>query len=207
MMTRLEMWLRNATRRLSKDSTAQVRSEIGEHYESARDAALGRGASPEEADRIAMAALGDARMANGQYRKVLLTVAEARMLRTSNQEARALCSGGLLKGLLIAVSVGLLCGAAVFFFALADGMALNLLLGGMMVGLLSTAPFLPIYTPSRGRVFRGLKYVLLVATLGLGFHWSWLFISCLWPLAWVEWTRASIRRKLPVAQWPRQLYL
>jgi hypothetical protein len=206
-MTRLESWLTDATRHLSKDSAAQVRSEIGEHYESARETALNGGATAEEADRMAVVALGDARTANRQYRKVLLTTAEARMLRTSNREAQALCSRGLLKGLLVAMSVGLLGGAAAFFFLLARGMALNLLLGGMMVGLLCAALFLPIYTPPRGRVFRGVKWVLLVATLGLGFHWSWLFISCLWPLAWVEWMRASIRRKVPVVEWPRQLYL
>ena len=39
------------------------------------------------------------------------------------------------------------------------------------------------------------------------FQWSWFLISCLWPLAWTEWVRASIRRKLPVASWPRHLYL
>jgi len=36
---------------------------------------------------------------------------------------------------------------------------------------------------------------------------SWLLISCLWPMAWIEWQRVSIRRKLPVAKWPKQLYL
>jgi hypothetical protein len=38
-------------------------------------------------------------------------------------------------------------------------------------------------------------------------HWSWLFFSCVFPAAWTEWTRASIRRKLPVAAWPKHLYL
>jgi len=52
---------------------------------------------------------------------------------------------------------------------------------------------------------------VLAGTLLLAFgpdalKWSWL-TSCLWPLAWIEWTRISIRRKLPVAQWPKQLYL
>ena len=37
--------------------------------------------------------------------------------------------------------------------------------------------------------------------------WSWLIASCLWPVVWIEWTRISIRRKLPVSQWPKQLYL
>jgi hypothetical protein len=47
----------------------------------------------------------------------------------------------------------------------------------------------------------------LMAVLVLAFQWSWLLIACLWPVAQVEWTRISIRRKLPVAKWPRQLYL
>ena len=56
----LETWLRRATFHLSASSAAQVRSEIQEHYESARDEARGGGATPEEADRRALASLGDA---------------------------------------------------------------------------------------------------------------------------------------------------
>jgi hypothetical protein len=48
--------------------------------------------------------------------------------------------------------------------------------------------------------------------LGLAFGPSalkmwWLLMSCLWPVVWIEWARISIRRKLPVAEWPKQLYL
>ena len=39
-MTALESWLQQATRHLSAESAAQVRTEIREHYESAREAAL-----------------------------------------------------------------------------------------------------------------------------------------------------------------------
>jgi hypothetical protein len=81
-MTRLESWLTDATRGLSKDSAARVRSEIGEHYESS----IMRDVTPDEADRLAVAALGDAKIANRQYRKVLLTSSEARMLRQSNRK-------------------------------------------------------------------------------------------------------------------------
>jgi hypothetical protein len=38
-------------------------------------------------------------------------------------------------------------------------------------------------------------------------QYSWLFIACVWPVAHVEFTRAAIRRKIPVARWPRHLYL
>src|SRR5271165_5355508 len=88
----LETWLRRATRQLSATSAAQVRSEIQEHYESARDEALGGGAAPNEADRRALASLGDARTAGRHYRKVLLTASEDRLLRETTWEARAVCS-------------------------------------------------------------------------------------------------------------------
>src|SRR5579864_8319640 len=110
-MTRLESWLTDATRGLSKDSAAQVRTEIGEHYESS----LRHDVTPDEADRIAVSALGDAKIANRQYRKVLLTSREATMLRQSNRESRAFCSSALMKGLLIAVCVAVLCGAIAFY--------------------------------------------------------------------------------------------
>ena len=71
---------------------------------------------------------------------------------------------------------------------------------------------LPIYTPSRGRIFRRIKWIAITTSILLFYGpliatWSWLLISCLWPLAWTEWTRASIRRKLPIASWPKHLYL
>jgi hypothetical protein len=211
-MTGLDSWLEHATRHLSTDSAAQVRTEIQEHYDSAREAAISGGATGDEADRLALAALGKAKTANCQYRRVLLTAAEARMLRESNWEARAVCSRPLLKYLLFAIPVaGVPAGIALLLTgAVAEGRAL--VAGGIVMGLLFAAPFLPIYTPSRGRVFRSLKWVVMIGALLLAFgpnalKSSWLLISCVWPLAWIEWMRVSIRRKLPVAKWPKQLYL
>lgn len=207
MTTDLESWLKEATRQLSKDSAAQVRTEIREHFESAREAAVGRGATAVEADRSAVAALGDARAANCEYRRVLLTSAEARLLREGKWEAQAVCSRAWLKLVLLAIP-GVLLYAATYFYL--DGtieLARILFAGGIVTGLVFLAPFLPLYTPSRSRVFRVIKWVALTGALGLALEWSWLLISCLWPVAWIEWQRVSIRRKLPVAQWPRQLYL
>ena len=211
-MTGLDSWLNQATRRLSKDSAAQVRREIQEHYESAREAAMSGGATTEEAHGAALAALGDGKAANRQYRNVLLTREEARMLREGNWEARAVCSRAWLKWLLLALPLAALMVAAGFFSSGATTLAWKVLVGGIGMGLLFTPPFLPIYTPSRGRVFRIVKWVVMLAMLGLAFgpaafKMAWLLISCLWPMAWNEWTRISIRRKLPVAQWPKQLYL
>ena len=57
----LDEWLQRASRSLSKESAAQVRAEIREHYESARDAAIGGGASPDEASRTALSPSGTQR--------------------------------------------------------------------------------------------------------------------------------------------------
>lgn len=211
-MSALDSWLDQATRHLSRDSAAQVRNEIWEHYELAREAAIQGGATDDKAERLAVTALGDAKAANCQYRNVLLTSDEARMLREGNWEARALCSRPWLKWLLLALSLGVLLAGAVCLFTGAIVLACTLLTGGTAMGLLFSAPFLPIDTPSRGVAYRCVKWILLLATLGLfygpdAFRWSWLLISCMWPVAWIEWKRRTIRRKLPVAQWPRHLYL
>jgi hypothetical protein len=209
-MTALDIWLKQATQHLSKDSVAQVRTEIREHYDSARDAAIQGGATAAEAERLAVRDLGDAKKANRQYREVLLTSAEARMLREGNWEARAICSRPWLKRMLLAMPVVALFAAATLFFT-GSTLAWPLLAGGIVISVLFAAPFLPIYTPSRGRVFRVVKWVVLLSVFGLAFvqdpqKWLWLGYSFLWP-AWIEWKRISIRRKLPVAKWPRHLYL
>jgi hypothetical protein len=170
------------------------------------------GSTADDADRLALAALGNAKAANRQYRSVLLTSAEARLLRQGNWEARAFCSNSWVKWLLLATPVAALFAAGALFLAGAIEVARVLVIGGVGMGLLSAAPFLPLYTPSRARVFRVMKWVVLIGMLGLAFgpdalKWSWLLISCLWLVARIEWTRVSIRRKLPVAEWPKQLYL
>ncbi len=211
-MTGLDSWLREATRHLAADSIAQVRKEIGEHYESAREAAIADGSSAEEADRIAVMALGDAKTANCQYRQVLLTSAEARLLREGKWEARAICSRPWLKWLMVAVPVVLVEAAATLYFHGKVEVARDLLFAGIGMSPLFAALLLPINTPSRGRVFRYGKWVAMTLALVLLFgpealKSSWLLISCVWLLGRNEWARASIRRKLPVSAWPRHLYL
>jgi hypothetical protein len=210
MMTALENWLKQATRRLSRSSAEQVRAEIQEHYEAARQAAIREGVSAEEAERLAVRDLGDAQAANCQYRKVLLTSAEARMLRQGNWEAQAVCARPWLKWLMAAASVTALLVATILFLRGSVAFQWVLLCAGL--DLMLAAPFLPVYTPERARVFRVLKWAVVLGALALAFgpnlrQWSWLLFSCLWPMAWVESTRTSIRRKLPVTKWPKQLYL
>jgi hypothetical protein len=200
-MTTLEKWLEQATRHLSKDSAAQVRTEIQDHYESVREAAVSGGASAEEADRSAVTALGSAKAANCQYRKVLLTSAEARLLRNGNREARAICSRVWLKWMILAAPLAaLLAGPAAFAGA------------AVVTGILVAPLYLPIYTVWRARIYRVAKGAVVVGV----FCWilgpdtprySWLLAASLGSPVWIEWKRAAIRRKLPVGEWPRQLYL
>jgi hypothetical protein len=211
-MTALESWLRQATRHLAKDSAARVRTEIQEHFESTRDAAIAEGATSDAADSIALNALGDAKAANCQYRRVLLTSSEARMLRSDNWEARAVCSRPQLKWIVVGALVAALGAAAALFLTGQPAAGRDVLAVAIGMSPLSGALFLPIRTPARGRVFLVAKWVAMTVALALLFgpellKWSWLLFSCLWLLAWTESTRASIRRKLPVAAWPRHLYL
>lgn len=209
--TALETWLKQATCHLSAASTARVRTEIQEHYESAREEAISGGTGTVAADRRALASLGDAKTANRQYRQVLLTSAEARLLRDFRWEALAVCSRPRIKWLLRAIPVAALCvGGIAVAYGASDGARL-LFAGAILTGLLAVTT-LPIATPFRGRVFRCVKWAGLMAAMGLAFgptflEWSWLIAACLWPLAWTEWMQISLRRKLPSEEWPKQLYL
>jgi len=200
-MTGLNSWLEQATRHLSKDSAAQVRSEIWEHYESAREAGV--------EETAALNALGDPKTANRRYRKVLLTSAEAKLMRDLNWETQAVCSRPWLKW--VGLALPLAAASALFFMGRGEA-ARDVLIAGFGMSPLLAAPLLPIYTPARGRIFRVVKWTALaiafVLVLGpLTLKWSWLLFSCMWPMGWTEWTRASIRRKLPAAAWPKHLYL
>jgi hypothetical protein len=212
-MTALETWLQTATRHLCQDSAVQVRTEIREHYESAQESALGEGSSREEADRLAIAALGDANVANRQYRRVLLTRGEMRLLRESNWEARAICSSRLVKWLLLSIPTTAVM-ASIWLF-LAGGhvdLARTLLVGGSALGIGLVGPFLPIGTPSRAFIYRIVKWAAIASAIAVVYgsdalRLPWLLCATIWPIVWVEVARISIRRKLPVAEWPRQLYL
>lgn len=208
MMTMsLEMWLAQATKCLSKDSARQVGSEILEHYQLTREAAIHAGSEPEEAGRLALEALGDPKIANEDYRRVLLTSSEAKILREGNWEARALCSHHWFKWLLTAGPVGVLIASAAEYANGNPSLARDLFAGSIVLGILIAAPFLPVYTPTRARVYRTAKWIVYMGALMVVIPWPWLLATSLWPLAWSEWTRVSIRRKLPVSQWPKHLYL
>lgn len=199
----LDQWLKVATRGLSTESAAQVRKEIQEHYE----AALEGGDS-----QTSLAALGDARVANMQYRRVLLTASEAKLLQRSTGDAWIFSSRPWVQGLLLLVSLLMLLGATAllrFGSSVPGRIALAL---GLGIAFTLLAPRLPIYSPVRARAFRPVRWIVQIALFFVAFGpgalpLSWLLILCFGQFIWAEWKRASIRRKLPVVDWPRQLYL
>ena len=208
----LSDWLNQATRKLSRESAEQVRREIQEHYDSERDTALACGSTSEQADRQALAALGDPRSANFEYRRVLLTAAEAKILRGGNWEAKAFCAHGTLRRALTAIPALALIAAIACFATGRIELAKIAAAAVVTTGLLFAAPLLPVYTAPRARIFRIVKWAAIAGAFALimgadAMKMSWLIFSSLWPIAWIEWTRTSIRRKLPVARWPKQLYL
>jgi hypothetical protein len=212
-MTPLDNWIERATRGLSNESAAQVRREIVDHYESALEAAVAAGASADAAERSALSALGDADTVNRQYRRVLLTSSEARLLSENSAEARALPTGsGWFRWPLLMLSLGALAVAGAFYEAGAGALGRVALAAGIGTTFWLAVPLLPIDTPLRGRVFRGLKWLVQAGTLWLAFGpgalgMSWLILLLLAQLSWTEWKRASIRRKLSARQWPKHLYL
>ena len=211
-MTQLELWLKHATRQLSRESALKVRAEITEHFEASRDAALASGASPEEATRQALAQLGDPRLANCAYRDVLLTSDEARILREGSWDARVLCSRAWVKPAALAVYFVLLAVSAGFALTGRSSYATDALCAAFGFSPFLAALFVQVDTPIRGVLFRCAKWIAMGAAplLILGpdaWRYSWLLISCLAPVAVTEITRANIRRKLPLKSWPRNLYL
>ncbi len=231
-MTTLDTWLARATRQLSADSAAQVRTEIAQHYESAREDIIAEGATPAEADRAAVTALGDPKSANSQYRDVLLTRSEARILRSSACEARFFSATPLRKRLLVLIPVvAATCAAAAYavatitapfaipFAAIASASATAALvarisiIAAILTAVVFAVPLLPIYTPTRARIYRAAKW-LTVISLSLilwdrthFLDWSWLVLNCFSLVAWTEVKRMSLRRKIPAANWPKHLYL
>ncbi len=176
-------WLDEATRGLSVDSAAQVRAEIRGHYESAVEAALGQGATSTQADEQAVASLGDAKATNRQYRKVLLTANEARLLSQSTEafgarpwrrwkpappmrSTRSRASETLLAPA-VAASAALL-----FAIAMTRGRSLFVwIVAASLAGLclMAAARFLPVYTPGRARIFRTLRWATQIAIFVLAF--------------------------------------
>ncbi len=164
-MTSLYLWLLDATEGLSAESAAQVRAEIQQHYDLAC-----------EAGDDALASLGDPRIANRAYCKVLLTKREAWMARDIEKPKRP---PYLLAGFLFWLS-GQHAGSAL----------------PITISIFSTAPlawFFPML--ERSRVYVYLHSIRLI--LGVAAVWwyaGWISASVLGAALFL-WDRSTIYRR------------
>jgi len=211
IMTDLQIWLKCVTRGLSREAADQVRREIEDHYQSARDAALAQGAAPEQADQQALAALGDAETVNIRYRSVLLTKEEAKMLRGVKRDGEFFsCRPDLIRAFRLGPWM-LLCVAGGAYAMNAANLARILLGATLGLGMIFTVPTFSIYTAARSRVYRYAKWPVVLMALWLAsdrsLNWIGITLIGLLVFGWTEWVCASLRKKLPVEQWPLMLYL
>ena len=210
-MTTLDAWLRRVTLYLSTESESQLCSEIREHYEAALEAAIEEGATPSAAIVKALSDLGDAAVANRRYRKILLTRNEARMLSEAEWESNR-CRPWL--GLALRATPVTMLGAAAsaFIFEYYFVAQWLLLIGTAGVFFLAMPTWRASYSPSRARVIRWIKWVTLAIIIGAvalssrATEWIGVLTLCAGGIAWTEWVRHSIRRKLPIEKWPKALY-
>ena len=211
-MREMEKWLQAATRGLAVESAERVGNEIREHVEFASEEFVARGVAQAEANRLAVEGLGSARLANKEYRRVLLTEGDARILRRSAADAELFCRRSWLRGLVAVAAVAGLVAAVGFWMFGQVKNAESLLLIEVGMSPLVAAVFLRISTPVQGWIFRVWKWVAMpmAFVLLLGPNASkflWLLAISMWPMLHSEIQRATIRRKLPAGKCPRHLYI
>jgi hypothetical protein len=207
--TPLEAWVQEAAAHLSAASAARMRQEITEHFQAAYEEAESEGLDPDAAQRRALAALGDARNVNRRYREVTLTGSEDRLLRKVQAETSFVCAYGTKLWILSVATFG----AAIWCLATGRVQAMwPILLLAIGMSLVAVPFLLPVNTLVRSRIFRGVRWAWLIGVCVWAFgpnyrSNSWLMLTCAWPIVWREWKVSTVRRKLPVSEWPRQLFL
>lgn len=203
-MMSLQQWLSIATRRLSTGAVLQVEAEITSHYDSALEAALADGLSDAEAAARALESLGDPKSANREYRRVLLTNLEVTWLANftrSEREQHSVLNRRVRKGVavtLIAITALQLATTRrldAFPYILATVLAIELL-----------PSVLASFPAQRIRRIRWSFMAVVVAGLWwFGLRERWGILVLVAAFAWIDWIKASIRRKLPREQWPSTL--
>lgn len=197
-----EQWLSVATRGLCDSAAERIRAEIGEHIASAIESAGTADIDPLEAERQTVAALGDAKIANRQYRRVLLTEGEDALLRSLR--SWWVSWGWLLMGIpLLLMALALKNSGSIYVPAMV-----------LMEGVLRTIPFRSIRAGSIVRVVRwGVLTIVLTmmavsysgAVEGIGMVGGVVYITVF--ILHREYKFSVLRRKVPVEQWPRWLWV
>jgi hypothetical protein len=210
----INAWIDVAACGLAKDAWVRVREETYAHYESARDESLRQGASEQHANAVALSTLGNARAANRQYKRIHLTEWESKLIRQDECAAKAIHA----RPYVLIIPLLFVCGAVAAFTIQPEQITLMMLIGSAGLSFTFGAPFLiPINTRLRGYVYRTIRLSWVVAIVVLPYTsqdnleiWPMFFsigVPVLWMIGWFEWSRASARRKLPIKEWPRTLYL
>jgi len=195
-MQTLEQWLYVATRGLCDSAAARVRADIGEHHASALEAAGTVDIDPLELERRVVGALGDAKVANRQYRRVLLTEGEHNLLRRLSSRS------WLGKVILLASVVALV---VMPFRVEISYVFVTVVIQGVLEAF-------PIASIRAGWVVRIFRWGVVIA-----FYTFWLasvsdkgLAIAIIPVAVAhaheEYKRFVLRRKVPVKQWPRRLW-
>jgi len=209
-MQTLEQWLSVATRGLCAAAVERVRAEIGDHYQSALESARAASVDAVEAERRAVAALGDAKTANRQYRRVLLTKGEDILLRgmmsspmpLEGFSKRRMLFGQTLATILMLQAVAIILTATIKFGGFGYVAAAFILQGVI---------FRTIHVRSirAGWMIRVVRWGVLGAgaTMALlsGLNPGLALVQLL-VVAHFEYKRFVLRGKLPVGQWPKRLY-
>ncbi len=204
-MQTLDQWLSVATRGLCDSAVERVRAEIGEHYASALESQERAGVDALDAERYALAELGDAKAANREYRRVLLTQGEDVFLRRLSPGF-----GGRLwiAFWMLLSAVGLV--AAWIMRSEVQWMFATMLVHGMFRTL-------RVRSIRAGWLVRILRWALLALGLamwyvsdirlgyGVGVIAPALYSAIF--LVHFEYKLFVLRRKVPVEQWPRPLWV
>ena len=201
-MQTLEQWLEVATQGLCDSAAARVRAEIGEHYLSALESANSAGVDQRDAERRALHALGDAKVANRQYRRVLVTESEARTL--SQLTSRWPPVGAIL-----------VLGTTAIYAVSVRTSELNYLFVCFAIQTVLRA--IPISSIRAGWIVRILRWVNDTVFYTIWFVTAMAFMKSPVQAAGIivmalgavhrEYKFFVLRRKVPVEQWPRLLWI
>ena len=123
-----------------------------------------------------------------------------------------ICANNWVKWMMLSTPGTLLLLSTIFLAMHQYNLARGMLVFGALMAIFFMPPFLPIYTVSRGRIYRAIKSIVLIGGVLVLFGWDsriglWLASCCFFPMFFNEWKRMMIRRKLPIGQWPKQLFL
>jgi hypothetical protein len=198
-MQTLDQWLSVATRGLCEAAAERVRTEIGEHYACALESAGTVDVNPLDAERRTVAALGDPKIANREYRRVLLTAGEDDLLRGLTSWWASW--GWLLMGIpLLLAAVALKNSALIYVPAMV-----------LIEGVLRDFPARPIRAGWMVRIARWgtLAICLTLWFVGIraGAPQVAMVVFVAVTIAHREYKYAVLRRKVPVEQWPRWLWV